>query len=1305
MSLTISNNQSAALALRRQMLAQQRGAAVKTPSESIENILGYDTSQQGVEQGSPSFPRVTGPGATEITDQIPTETYPGVYEQDEVSIPAGPQDQLNTFYKGQLPASTYGLQDTGETDVAGRPVQNLVQQPVNTSVDEEINRALGILPTSFSNLTSAEQSMIDMYNQGSLQRVAENLPFKYEVSKNDLPQAAAQLHLASQEIKARTFGSVEQDPDIHMQVGGMDTVVRALGVDVANENDLNKASDAMLFARQKVLNDASLMMSRQYEKGDTRGIEFEGDEQDARFGLDVKNRVSESDLSTEVQNAMRNLTNQPILLSQLASMANSAKNYYYQRPTSELPEAVAGESTDRTDLGFGANMAYQALLSGYADLAKNKRGQYFIVPGRRALAQHRLITLATDAMDLTKRLENLVVANTHQSVGGIPANAAAQFIKTKAYKNEDVIEVGMGLVDSIGLQSDPDKLSVLRGMYSDIFAKMIYFKIDRAQPSGYSILTPEEAQQVMESGIRPGLVGKSFGVYPAYSTSIYAKTLLDLSPARFIELVRSHGKDGKVFTEDANGKALVNPVISEVAAHKSLQIEKHIGEYLDRIKQGVWFGALKRSEMTHRVFQRATDINWINHSGTIRAALAFANKPTMRIENVINHISRGKAVAKQLANVKGTGDTRGLEQLKLLSSLSEQEQMILGSTYILANAIKEIDGETALNLPLHYTIWDVINSFTPEMFNRLANYGEEARAWATSGKMPETLEGNWFNEVNKKKEWFPVFDAALMAADMRMAEKLGGKHVALKAIVEKDSSQSNAFIQALSIGDVGILRMQGVPLNDIVSEFKNLREKAASTIDQDIDAALGEGDDSAEMKTALSNFFSKVRNKAKGRFSKLYARGIVVAGLYGKFPLFMFEEAETMLYEIAELDNDMQDEVTKLFNLFDNDNEKLYSTIASVYYQSFNTHMKSLSIYQKVMKGMASIIAAADGSSVLKTYGNQLVNMASAHGILSKHDLDKLLKLEQQVRDTGAPAYSSSTALPSTVLATSEQEGVEIPAYRSVKSLRASGKEKASFSAIERKQKDLVETEEGKEYGGFFAGNAFRDAFPVLTTQSGDAFMWFSSAVVANKYMNKKHALNTLPIHDAVLGDSLSIIPFLIAYNNVAPYLVAKEAQRMWEGFKDHVVEARDEAISFVKKKGFADIGEEGKFAALSGFLDRTFHYAHSKQLDKANKEDKDSAFSKEKNKLIIKVAMENGYLPPTDKYQNKRSRMLITPKQFEELMELIQEANGFSAKAHSKNNIPGHNSNWKELSKFTNQINQLLALLKTVSRDIVNMR
>ena len=1189
---------------------------------------------------------------TTVNQGIVPEVGQELTPQGEV-VPAAPDTSFNEQENQRLALPSQPL-DFSSEEAALRTLQNIQQENIPT-------KQLDVMGNFMSDEAKKQSSFKDK-------------------SPADLVATASWLQSRSQELANDMFGS----PNSAL-MRNENHVSNYLGLNTYPTPAMNEAAMARLPGA------ALVVLSDMAKQGYIQNIGQVGEEglykskkkgeQDTEFADKPSNELlQEVTTSEEAKEAFKEVAQNPqkhrSAHAAISSIAPRLKELIHGAAPSS--EKEAGKYAADSDILASYSFAVDALNSGYLSVGRDKYGAVHIVPGPKldwnTLRQLEEVSNAYN--DMTRG--NAFVAQKNAPVNGIPANAAARFITDQTERGTSAVEIVMSLIDNIAITTNPLRLKTQQKMFDDIRNNLVFFVLDSNTPEGYRYILPEEWHN------NPNILNSSTVV--AYSESQFGESLLNMTKARFQELLDVHGifeTDFQGNTRyDEKGNPILNRIVSTVGKNKMDQIQTHIYKYLDKLSSGLFYGMMKMSPVTHRMFQRATDINWINHSGTIRAGIAFGRVEQMFIKDPVALINTAKSLSNALDKVPSKGiEERGVKQIELYQSASKDKQLAMGATYIMASIAHELDLPSMGPLRKHYTINDMINAFNEDTFNDMASKGASVLAWLNNdADFPA-----WLNP--KKKEWAPVFDAVIMAYNMRQAKNAGGKLVPLDAIIEKDSSQSNAILQALTIGDMQVARLLGANLynSNIETEFKNLREKAASTIEQDIaETMTGPDEREAEEREALINFFGNVKDKISN-FSKVYARGIVVAGLYGKHPSFMFEEAETMLAEIEQ--QGLGNEVNKLKSKF-NTEEDLLKAIAAVYTKSFYTHMESLSLYQQVMKSLAAINAAAYGSTIFKTYGDQVVDMASSFGILTKVDKDRIQKQYEDfalknsyIPGTGGMPYQVT-------------EDISVSPYGTQKDIRASGQAIASHSKNKRIQEGLAPEEDL----GYYSGKSFRDAFPVVTTQSGDSFLWAIASLATHKHMKATNAMNLLPIHDAVLGDPSSIIPFVISYNNIGMPKIAKEAERMWRGFYDQTMNSVKDAMVKVEKAKGANIGREGDYAALSAYFDELWHYSNTvPEGAKRGRQADINRYSKkkQKNDEILAQASKAGWIPPTKENTVDKYNQWVSPKQFKELMDLLKESTGFGDSGYNK----------KNLESFISNVRNVVHRLSAVNRDIVNLR
>ena len=1174
-------------------------------------------------------------------------------EGTDVGVPP-----LSTVMQGEVP--TLDMQASGPFTAVGAPAEG-----VDRSFDYAESQRVRVpsTPADFSTDQAARETFQTILDEDiNTQELRAGGVIKEDGIGSDLKNYSP-LELEDKgtnivRIAKQTAENMFSNPNAY-QVRNDSTIQNFLQLDNPNisEQDKNKAIEryptSLILALNKVASESFYQNKGQIGN---EGMVYDR-EKDSEF-VSAAELMDDSKLNDkETQKAIKEILsdkerNHKAVYDQITQLAPLVKEYMYgTAPTN--PDTEAGRFAKESNTVASFSMALDAINSGYLSLDRDKYNALHLLPGPAlSLDVRKQLEEVIVAYDPTLR-GNQINAQKNPTVGGIPANDTAKFIRDEQARGTDMVDLAMALMDNIPLTANQNRLKAEEKFLADIMQNAVYFRLSDTAPSGYTFVTAKEVNPSND----PNMDMRDYTF--AYSDSYAKGALLNLTKDRFMELLDNHGIFEKDFQGnnklDQFGEPTINRIIGSVGNNKVAQMKVHINEYLQGLLGDLYYGMMKKSPVTHRMFQRATNINWINHSGTIRGAIAFGRVDQLRVASIKDLLNTSYNVGKSLQNVSAKGfQARGEKQIKLFSSLPYEDQLKAGTVYSLASVAHEMELTSVGQLRMKYTIPEMINSFNENTLNDLASKGQDVLGWLENNQpIPE-----WLKSFAKKKEFGPVIDATILAYNIKTADKLGGRNVPLDIMIEKDSSQSNAILQALSIGDKFVANMLGLNLyeNEVKDEFKNLREKAASTVTDDLIAALT-GEKDGEIKESLINFFEKAKKVTGSAFSKIYARGIVVAGLYGKHPSFMFEEVDDMLMELSL--RGMGEEISALKQKYGADNF-LGKSITAALTMSFYTHMPSLSMYQTLMKSLAAINAAAYGPTIWNTYGDQVINIASQYSILT--NIDKK-RLERQAIDFKTRGEYTPESGGQAILLGTDPEGndQELMPRAIVKDIRATGEETASFKKKKRIKEGLAETPEGREDRGYYEGKAFKDAFAVVTTQSADSYVWAMASVAANALMGAKKPMENLSVHDAVLSNPASVIPFLIAYNNIALPEIAKQSKKMWERFWNNTMTAKQDAISKVRKEGAANIGRESDYAALSGYFDELWHYSYSKPegVLRGRKQEVDRYEAKQKkNAIALKIAKENGWLPPLVSNTNAKFNTWVTPKQFETLMYLLTELN-----------------------------------------------
>jgi len=249
-------------------------------------------------------------------------------------------------------------------------------------------------------------------------------------------------------------------------------------------------------------------------------------------------------------------------------------------------------------------------------------------------------------------------------------------------------------------------------------------------------------------------------------------------------------------------------------------------------------------------------------------------------------------------------------------------------------------------------------------------------------------------------------------------------------------------------------------------------------------------------------------------------------------------------------------------------------------------------------------------------------------------------------------------------------------------------------------------------------GDKARKTLPVALVQAGDAYQMASSLVYVNQGSTRKEPRNILGVHDAQITAPGSTLLAYNAYNNISPYIMTKNSKSIFESLEKSMADDYSRAVKDIKANGKANIGMLGKYKALTGFFDKMYmnSYAKSRAEEKGRlPKDKDEAkaykdfqaSSKKRSQLIINKAIELGWLPPTERNNEARNNLFVSPQQWHELVGLVNESVGLKRpREQSRIGDEGYSTrNYKKLEKFKRKNAQLLDMMRSNKNQIINSK
>lgn len=1193
--------------------------------------------------------------------------------------------------------------DFGPTDLTAETIPVDAAQQM---VDVEEQAAKYAEPTVAPDFSSPDNAYATM------QRAIEDLGptyqnFKVEEQKSSKFKDSEGTEAIAVSNHANAFAKpLVNEEGIWANATLADLTETSLGINAQNANSLG---GALMLTAVSALSDVQKRKYKQFTEDKKSGM-IEG-EYDTYIGKNLS--ASPTDTGAEFQEAVAASNNapteQPVMQGFVADIQDKLGKNFSQ------PNTPGGRYAPRiVPREVAQAHAYQMYKDGYYIIKKDKHGTYYPIltsKGEELISDVRHMASVYDVelrhMNIN---EPIILSQSNPAVNNALAGKGSQFISKDGRVLDgkmSIIDAAINMLNAVPVRVNIGAASLLTQMANNAFKINPDTGLEMATAKFTENGSFIQNNNAMFSNSPFTYNAETIVIPNAYSDSVFAKTMADLSLNKVKEKV-------KELVEDKIAPNEISSIISDINEKKITQVYKHINQYIGgNISRGNRFNLLKKSDSTNRMFPMATDINVTNHSGTIRPATDFGVKHSSVIPmGMGNTIMRAKSLSNKVFvdAVQGkTGINLGVAVDSALHSLSKGDRVLLDSYYQIAKiaddfGLLKIDG----NRP---TPHDFIMALDRDTFEKVASYGSTFKGWI-QGNLPTTnevanLPPAFNNELNKffaKKEWGPRVFNAIMAKDILDAAKNGGV-VQLDATIETDASQSNAAIISLLIGDLRIANILGMYLGpDAAFEqdreaYKDLRGLVTISLEEDIDLTMT-GPDEQIKKSAIANYLNEARIIHGSAFDKMYARGIVVAGLYGKHAEYMFTEVETMLAAIG-----LSDKLDKVESLYDS-RQGLLEDISSIYSTSMKKHLGNLQGWQKLTSSLASLKAAFNGSTKVKSFGNTTVELGTSYATLlndESNTVKKILGLPEEIGLMSGMAKDINA---------SGDVGKPLADIRSMK---------ARLEEVNLNIDDVLDQITTHS----FPGDKARKALPVVLILSGDAYQMASSYIYANQKNKDKEPLNMLGIHDAQLTAPNSTLLMYNAYNNISTHIIAKEGRPLLQSLKESYEEDYKNAMADVKKAGKANIGTLGKYKSMGGYFDKIYVGSHFIPRDvKRGRPDLNSDYtevSKEYNNKVLDLAIAFGWKPPTKRNKDDRSNLMVTPKEFELLARLLEIHSGWAAKGEdtfpeleaiktkykqkTKSNFNHASRNLKRYNNFLGANDVLVDQMKTNKNFIVNSK
>jgi len=863
---------------------------------------------------------------------------------------------------------------------------------------------------------------------------------------------------------------------------------------------------------------------------------------------------------------------------------------------------------------------------GYIRWARNKKGKAIPVEGESVLPDGFLSAANT--------LSKLYDVSTRGSVAaGFPAQATPALGDTKGLFNKTTNKV---LLDKKGRPKVKDATKLAINLQESVGLQV-------------NLLNNEVLNMMAEEK----------------NSDIFSNTLSELGDDNYNKYLSKHGEK----------------VAGTIMKRAKDKLVKEIGDIAKRAVSNLpLYLMLKLSGPTNRMFPITNNLNPTTQKGTTRATLSFAgtrpvavtprlfgDNPTAildKLEGIFGRgnkgIARGTTINDKLHTLKRT-EPNALQALNYYYNLGYQYAKHINSDDADSYAKRELNNKSVYA----WSTRDFIEYGITKQ-EAAAAKGKEFLDAVENQNIVEFAQNNsWMTD---KGEW--QYPSSVIVDAYNISQARPGQSIRLQNIMEQDARQSNAGMISILIGDTDTAALLGINVGEAEAEFAGLREKLFDTASSDIEAAFGPN--AREEAAAWAKAFDKLSEAVgKSKAAKIYSRGLVVAGLYGKTPQKMYSEAVDIVSQMRAVANNPSTSVSQqefnsafreLSELYNNDLNSMdtLNDITDILVQASEKHMSKLNGYQIAMKSLGGAMAAINAPSVITNMLGDEQNIAASNysGVLSDN-------IEDTVFGTDA-------------FVTERIAGMDVMQFETMEDRAPAAKSRL---------------DDGEKLVQQRAGSAIRNAWPVDIIQGIDSVVMKLAFLAMNSPSSGFDGVPTqaIGVHDALITGPEGHLIAANAYNNIALPSFALNSSSLIQGVMDTYNSRLDELKNNQFKYG-ANIGTQfvggdsvnSSFHGLTGYFDTLYdqvygpdseakvdnpdlslegnkksNFIGQRQLER--RPDKQLSVIKRnlKNKAVLEAAFRSGYLPPISENENKRKFYKVDGNQFKDLVDIMRAASG----------------------------------------------
>jgi hypothetical protein len=647
-----------------------------------------------------------------------------------------------------------------------------------------------------------------------------------------------------------------------------------------------------------------------------------------------------------------------------------------------------------------------------------------------------------------------------------------------------------------------------------------------------------------------------------WSTSVYAKRH-KVSESDY-QAVHDNTDPDQGF--DAN-------VPGSLQKYKEAQVEQAVDVIDTKIKAlqfdilnaNTLMGRSNYSEWKHalanqRFFPASAGVDYMGSKTGTRDMLTFADKDFIKDTNLLLDDTKSEELIARAVKIF---QKAGPEQHAALLALKPEELAAIGTMVnATINYYTAVSANPEPNI-IKYAPADIIQRYTPAIARKLADVGNEYKAWLQN---PEGQHDNIVGLMAAIEPGEATGNTNLWADMAEIVNPLNkGKTIYLSHNSFDDGNQNGIFLQSLFFGSF----KNADRLGTFNPKLADMREYAFKELKKILLDDLRT--DNPELANAFDSVFNKlIKDNGLAKVAKDFMKAPLMQTSYGKdASMFGAQVTEFMDSLPGDLRRNLMDSTGSESSNFANKQltKALESTLRKVVQSNYANILKSFGRYTAILNTSVIVPGPTGDHWILTPAGVTPVVSKGDPGVVWEHTLEDGSRVAIR-----APNYETES------ISSGDQDFNLVQTQRGLKPTATKGQQ-VFFDRYKQKY----------DYFDNAIGTAQQRFMVVMPVQSLDGDLVKMTTLFVNKGREKKAPYPAAWVHDSIISNAGSSLIYRNAYNNIAIPSSVDYISKFPKMLDDYLKRAEDAVMRKASMNDYVGIGEMGEFPALGAYFDEIF--------------------------------------------------------------------------------------------------------------------